>query len=83
MSLYSKLRGTAETLFQLGFGGPQWKNVSGPPVAIEARDTSDAAYVIVRGADPNSGIGAGSNNELVTQKSVQQNFHRSFLLMGA
>jgi hypothetical protein len=49
MSLWSKIRGTAETLFQLGLGGPQLKNNAS---VIEARDNADAAFVIVRGATP-------------------------------
>jgi len=49
MSLWSKVRGTIETIFQLGLGGPQLKNNSG---AIEARDAADATFVIGRGATP-------------------------------
>lgn len=49
MSLRAKIRGTIETLFQLGIGGPQWKANSGN---IDARDSGDAAYVNVRGDDP-------------------------------
>ena len=47
MSFFSKIRGTIETIFQLGLGGPQLKNTAG---AIEARDPADAAYAILRGA---------------------------------
>jgi hypothetical protein len=49
VSLFSKLRGTAETLFQVGLGGPQAKNNAGN---LEARNATDAAFVIVRGATP-------------------------------
>lgn len=49
MSLLSKIRGTAETLFQLSIGGPQIKNNAG---SIDARNATDAAYVNVRGLDP-------------------------------
>jgi hypothetical protein len=49
MSLYSKIRGTIESLFQLGLGGPQWKNNAGN---IEARNAADSVFVIGRGADP-------------------------------
>jgi hypothetical protein len=49
MSLYSRLRGISGSLFQLGLTGPQLKANS---TAIEARDSSDAAYAILRGADP-------------------------------
>jgi hypothetical protein len=47
MSLYRKIRGTIETIFQLGLGGPQLKNNAG---AIEARNSADAAFAIMRGA---------------------------------
>jgi hypothetical protein len=49
MSLFSKLRGTIETLFQLGLGGPQFKNNA---AVIECRDSADATFVNARGADP-------------------------------
>ena len=58
MSLWSKIRGTIETAFQLGLKGPQWKNNAG---IIESRDAADAAFVIVRGATP---VNA---NDLVTK----------------
>jgi hypothetical protein len=45
MSVYSKLRGTIETLFQLGLGGPNLKNNGG---AVEARNAADGAFAIVR-----------------------------------
>lgn len=57
MGFFSKIRGTFETIFQLGKGGPQLKNSAG---VIEGRDPSDAAYAIVRGLDP------VANNDLVT-----------------
>lgn len=79
MSFYSKIRGTAESLFQLGLGGPQWKrNVD----IIEARDSADAAFAVVRALEPTSGIGSGSDNSVTPQLAIQKNFHRSFLLMG-
>ena len=49
MSLWSKIRGTVETIFQIGLGGPQVKANAGN---IEARNAADAAFVIVRGATP-------------------------------
>jgi hypothetical protein len=58
MSLFSKLRGTIETLFQLGLNGPQWKNNGGN---IEARNSTDSALVIVRGLTP------AGNTDLVTK----------------
>jgi hypothetical protein len=59
MSFFSKLRGTFETLFQLGKGGPNLKNASG---VIEHRDNADAAYAISRGADP-----VGNNDHVTLQ----------------
>jgi len=58
VSLWAKVRGTIETLFQLGLGGPQLKNNVG---VIEHRNAGDSAYVIARGADPAEGL-----NDLVT-----------------
>lgn len=49
MSLWSKIRGTAETIFQLGLGGPQIKNNAG---ALEGRNAADVAFAILRTADP-------------------------------
>lgn len=64
MSFYSKLRGTAELLFQLGLTGPQLKNNAG---ILEFRDDTDAAFVIARGLDP---VGA---NDLVTKQYHDNN----------
>lgn len=64
MSWFSKIRGTIETLFQLGLEGPQLKNNAG---VIEARDQDDAAFTIVRGLDP---VGA---NDLVTKNYFDTN----------
>lgn len=49
MSLFSKIRGTFETLFQIGKGGPNIKSTGG---ALESRNAADAAYANMRGADP-------------------------------
>lgn len=49
MNVFSKLRGTIEKFFQIGLGGPQFKNDTGE---IDARDAADAIFVNVRGADP-------------------------------
>jgi len=46
---FSKIRGTIETIFQLGLGGPQLKDNAG---IIEARDADDTGYAIVRVAAP-------------------------------
>lgn len=58
MSLLSKIRGTIETIFQIGLGGPQLKNNAG---VVEARNSADSGFAIVRGALP---IG---DNDLVTK----------------
>lgn len=57
MSLFSKIRGTIETFWQVGLGGPQWKNNAG---AIEGRNSTDSAFALVRGAT------ALATNDLVT-----------------
>ena len=49
MGFFSKIRGTFETLFQIGKGGPQVKNNAG---VVEMRDPADAAFVITRGLAP-------------------------------
>jgi hypothetical protein len=49
MSLWTKIRGTIETRFQISLGGPQWKNNAGN---IEARNPADSGFVIGRGATP-------------------------------
>lgn len=49
MSVFSKIRGTIETIFQIGNAGPQLKNNSG---VIEARNSGDSGFVVVRGAAP-------------------------------
>lgn len=47
MSVYDKIRGTIETLFQLGLGGPNLKNNTG---VVELRNAADVAFVKGRGA---------------------------------
>lgn len=59
MSLWSKIRGTAETIFQLGLGGPQLKNNSS---VLEARNAGDSGFVVMRGATP------VADNDLVTKQ---------------
>ena len=59
MSFWSKIRGTFETLFQIGKGGPQLKNNAG---VVEHRNAADAAFAIARGADP-----VGNNDFLTLQ----------------
>ena len=69
MSLRSKIRGTIETLFQLGLGGPQLKNNSS---VIEARNSTDAGFVVVRGATAISG------NDLVTFAQLPSGTQRGY-----
>ena len=83
MSFFSKVAGTVTNLFQLGGPtGPAIKNNAGPPIAIEHRNSTDTGFVITRGADPNSSIGSGSDNDLVDKHYDDKNFVKSFLLMG-
>jgi len=49
MSFFSKIRGTFETLFQIGKAGPNIKHSSG---VLEIRNNGDSAYAIMRGLDP-------------------------------
>jgi hypothetical protein len=50
MSLWSKIRGTIETAFQLGLGGPYLSNDGSGNVNVQ--NAAQSAYVIVRGATP-------------------------------
>ena len=51
MAVYELIRGTFESLWQIGgTAGAQLKSVAGP--VLEARDETDAAYIVTRGADP-------------------------------
>lgn len=61
MALFENLRGIVGSIFQLGAGGPNWKNNAG---AFEARNATDSAFTIVRGAPP---VGP---NDFVTLASV-------------
>lgn len=49
MSLWQKIRGTIETIFQIGLGGPNLKANGG---AIEARNAGDSAFTVLRAAVP-------------------------------
>lgn len=49
MSVWEKIRGTSEVLWQIGLGGLNLKNNGG---VFEARDAADAAFVVARGATP-------------------------------
>lgn len=63
MSVWQKIRGTAETLWQIGLGGPNLKNNAG---VVEARNSGDSAFAVVRGAIP---VG---DNDLVTKAYADQ-----------
>ncbi|KKL78794.1 hypothetical protein LCGC14_2021210, partial [marine sediment metagenome] len=58
-NFFQKLRGTIETIFQIGLGGPQFRDAGG---VIEGRNSADTDYTIIRGAFP---VG---DNDLVTKK---------------
>ena len=68
----SAIRKTSSLIFGLGLAGSQLKSIIGGPsfgaAAIEARDTADAAYVNVRGADPVIA------DDLVTLRYLQANY---------
>jgi hypothetical protein len=80
MSLWSKIRGTIETIFQLGLGGPQLKNNAG---VIEARNPTDAAYVVVRGLDPVAANDFATKNYVDNGSGGQLNEVRYALGTGA
>lgn len=63
MSVWSKLRGTIETIFSIGLGGPNLKNNVG---IVEVRNAADSGFAIVRGAMP------AGNNDLVTKAYADQ-----------
>lgn len=70
MSLYTKIRGTIESIFQIGLAGPNLKNNSG---VIEARNAADSGFAIVRGASP---VG---NDDLVT-KAYADTLNKPFVV---
>lgn len=57
MSIQQKIRGTIETVLRFGLGGPQVKNNAG---ALEARNSADSDFAIMRGQT------AVSGNDLIT-----------------
>lgn len=85
MSLLSKLRGTIETIFSIGAGGPQLKNNTvATVVGIEARKSDDSGFVVMRAADPATAGGTvDADNDVVTKHHSDRRFSRSFMLMGA
>src|ERR1700682_2135529 len=70
MSLWSKIRGTQELLFQIGLGGPNLKNNGG---AIENRNAGDSAFAVARGATP------VADNDLTTKAYVDTLATRSIV----
>lgn len=72
MSLWQKIRGTIETAFQIGLGGP---NLKANGAVVEARNAGDSAYAIMRGASP---VG---NNDLTTKQYVD-NLATRFVIAG-
>ncbi len=65
MSVFSKIKGTIETVFQIGLGGPQLKNNGG---SVDVRNAADTAFVAVRALDP---VGA---NDAVTKGYADANY---------
>lgn len=59
MALFEKIRGTIETIFQIGLGRSQIKSQS--TGEVEFRNAADSAFVVVRGATPLA------DNDLVTK----------------
>jgi len=49
MSIFKKIRGTLETIWQLGLGGPNIKNNSG---VVEMKNSDDSALAVIRFATP-------------------------------
>jgi len=72
MSLLSKIRGTIETIFQIGLAGPQVKNNAG---AVELRNSADTGFAIARAASP---VGA---NDLATKQYVDTLFSRTVVAL--
>lgn len=70
MSLWSKIRGTITTIFQIGLGGPQIKNNSS---VLEARNSADSGYVKFRCAAP---VG---DNDAATKLYVDSLDHTIFV----
>jgi len=67
MSFWTKIRGTVETYWQLGLGGPLWKASTG---VLEARNAGDSAYAIVRGAEPSGTADLATKNYVDTKPGV-------------
>lgn len=61
MAAFLSLRGIIGNLFQIGKGGPQFKNTSG---IIAARNAADTLYATVQGADPST------DDDLVTKRTL-------------
>ena len=64
MAVYDKIRGTIESIFQFGLGGPNLKNNAG---VIEARDAADAGFAQLRAAPGSNG------NDVATISQVPVN----------
>jgi hypothetical protein len=72
VSVWNKVRGTIETIFQIGLGGPQLKNNAG---AIEARNSADTGYAVARGASP---VG---DQDFATKQYVDTLFSRTVVAL--
>lgn len=52
LGLWQKIKGTTETVFQIGLNGPNVKNNAG---ALEARNAGDNAFAVLRAGAPAAG----------------------------
>ena len=59
MSIFQKIKGTIESVWQIGLGGPLFKDNSG---VLEARNAADSDYVRLKALAP------VDDNDLVTKK---------------
>ena len=95
MFVFEKLRGTIESIFQFGLGGPNLKNNAG---VIEARDAADAGFAQLRAAPGSNGNDVatisqvqtnsvyttiGSNGEFFSVKDAYDSGRRRFAIVGA
>jgi len=71
MSWFSKLRGTIESVFQLGLGGPQLKNNS---AVIECRNSDDSGFAIMRTNNPVNSHDAVTQLYMSNAVAADENF---------
>jgi hypothetical protein len=72
MSLWSKLRGTAEAVWQIGLAGPLWKNNA---AVLEARNAADNAFATVRAiVDATQRLNANATTTVVGATNTNLSF---------